>query len=132
VVQDPNWIEAAAKPVIGVPPSPAPALGSKESAAAAAAGLPRLTPVRHRDYTERTPEELCKDVVRVGDQLYDMSGRLLRERDTTNGELLDAQSRLRFARGWIWVLTLAIGGSWALIALMLKLWLLPILEKVPR
>ena len=47
-------------------------------------------------------------------------------------KLLDAQSRLRFARGWIWVLTLTIAGSWALIFGMVKLWLEPILERVPR
>jgi hypothetical protein len=123
-MQDPKWIDPAV--------SPAPALSSTAAAAAAAAGMPRLTRARHGLYKARTPAELSEDVIRLADQQYDMSGRLFRERDKADEQLLDARSKLRFCKGWIWVLSLAIGGSWAVTALLLKLWLIPILEKVSK
>jgi hypothetical protein len=120
VVQDPNWI------------NPAPALASVEASAAAAAGVPRLTPHRKAFYKERSPTELSGDVAKLADQQYNLSGRLRRERDDADKKLLDAESKLRFAKGWIWVLGLAIVGSWGVTVSVLKLWLLPLLEKVPR
>jgi hypothetical protein len=129
-MQDPNFIKAA--DLSGVPSSPAPPLASSDAAVAAAEGKPRLTPERRGLYMARTQGELLHDVARLADQQYDMSGRLLQERDEQNRILLDAQSSLRWAKGLIKLLSAAIVGSWAVTALLIKLWLLPILEKVPR
>jgi hypothetical protein len=85
-----------------------------------------------RKYMQRPLEKLPGDVVKLFDEQFALNIRLRKERDEMNRKLLNAQSRLRFARGWIWVLTLAMAGSWALIFGMVKLWLEPILEKVPR
>lgn len=123
-MQDPNWINQDTPP--------APALASSAASAAAAAGVPRLTDRRKAIYKTRSPAELLDDVSKLADQQYDLSGRLRRERDAADKKLLDAESKLRFFKGWIWVLGLAIAGSWAVTVSVLKLWLLPILEKVPR
>ncbi len=72
------------------------------------------------------------ELVKSVNRLHTFTRQLVIEKGQMREEMLDSQSRLRFARGWIWVLTLAVGGSWALTAGMVKLWLLPILEKVPR
>jgi len=85
-----------------------------------------------RKYMQRPLEKLPADVVKLFDEQYVLNQRLRVERDRVQAAMLDCKSKLRFARGWIWVLTLAMGGSWALIFGMIRLWLLPILEKVPR
>ena len=85
-----------------------------------------------RKYHQRPLEKLPGDVVKLFDEQYALSNRQRTERDAVNKKLLDSESRLRFARGWIWVLTLTIIGSWGLIFGMVKLWLEPILERVPR
>jgi hypothetical protein len=72
------------------------------------------------------------ELVRSVNKLHTFTRQLVVEKGLMQTALLDARSKLRFSRGWIWILTLAIGGSWALIFGMVKLWLLPILEKVPR
>jgi hypothetical protein len=112
--------------------NPAPALASSAAAAAAAAGLPRLPYNRRANYKKRTPEELAEDAIKLADQVYDLSGRLRRERDERDKTLLDAQSKLRFCRGWNWVLGSAIVLSWAVTWALVQIWLVPVLEKVAR
>ena len=72
------------------------------------------------------------ELVRSVNSLHTFTRQLVIEKGQIQSTLLDTKSRLRFARGWIWILTLAVAGSWALTAGMVKLWLLPILEKGPR
>lgn len=115
---NPNFPESRA------PFPAAPALSSKEAAAAAAAGLPRLTPQRERAYKERSPDQLVIDVSRLADQQYDMSGRLRRERDTADKKLLEAEQALGWADIKIYILT---GAVTALFAIVLALW-----EKMPK
>jgi hypothetical protein len=91
-MQDPMWI------------NPAPALGSDASAAAAAAGKPRLGYDRQKVYKARSPQDLVGDVAKLADQQYDLSGRLRRERDAADKKLLAAEATLRFANFKIWIL----------------------------
>jgi hypothetical protein len=72
------------------------------------------------------------ELIRSVNKLHTFTRQLVVEKGQIQNALLDAQSKLRFSRGWIWVLTLAMASSWGLIGGMVKLWLLPILEKVPR
>jgi hypothetical protein len=110
-VQDPKWI------------NPAPALSSLDSAKAAAAGVPRLSEERKTLYKKRSPEQLAEDACRLGDEVYDLTGRLRRERDAADKKLLTAENKLGWADIKIWILMGVVTGEGAILLWVLdKLW----------
>jgi hypothetical protein len=93
---------------------------------------PRIPDEWRRIYMQRPIEKLPADVVYLFDEQHKLKTNLQKDKTQIDKSLLDAQSKLRWARGLISLLLVAMAGSWAVTVLVVKLWLIPILQRVPR